>query len=49
MLLRLDILLIIGTSLRIYGVKRLVKDFAKVIYKRAGKVVFINLTELAKS
>jgi len=38
-----------GTSLRIYGVKRLVKDFAKVIYKRAGKVIFINLTEPAKS
>jgi len=38
-----------GTSLKTYGVKRLVKDFTKVIYKRAGKVVFINLIELAKS
>ena len=49
MLLRPDILLIIGTSLRTHGVKRLVKDFAKVIHKRAGKVIFVNLTELAES
>lgn len=48
-LLRPDILLIMGTSLRTHGVKRLVKDFAKAIHKRAGKVVFVNLTEPAVS
>jgi len=48
-LLRPDVLLIMGTSLRTHGVKRLVKDFAKVIHKRAGKVVFVNLTEPAES
>ncbi|KAK4139048.1 NAD-dependent histone deacetylase HST3 [Dichotomopilus funicola] len=31
-----------------HGVKHLVKDFAKIIHKRAGKVVFVNLTEPAR-
>ncbi|KAK0709014.1 DHS-like NAD/FAD-binding domain-containing protein [Lasiosphaeria miniovina] len=42
LLLRPDVLLILGTSLTTHGVKRLVKDFAKVIHKRAGKVVFVT-------
>ncbi|KAK4095786.1 DHS-like NAD/FAD-binding domain-containing protein [Parathielavia hyrcaniae] len=49
LLLRPDVLLIMGTSLTTHGVKNLVRDFAKVIHKRAGKVVFVNLTEPAKS
>jgi len=50
LLLRPDVLLIMGTSLATRGVQQLVKDFAKVIHKRAaGKVVFVNLTEPAKS
>jgi len=32
-----------------YGVKHLVKDFAKIFHKRAGKVVFVNLTEPARN
>jgi NAD-dependent histone deacetylase SIR2 len=48
--LRPDVLLIIGTSLTTHGVQRLIRDFSKVIHKRrAGKVVFVNLTEPAKS
>ena len=48
--LRPDVLLIMGTSLATYRVQLLIRDFAKIIYKRrAGKVVFINLTEPAKS
>jgi NAD-dependent histone deacetylase SIR2 len=48
--LRPDVLLIMGTSLATQGVKLLVRDFARVIHeKRAGKVVFVNLTEPAKS
>jgi NAD-dependent histone deacetylase SIR2 len=42
-------LLIMGTSLKTDGVKFLVKDFAKVVHERAGKVVFVNLTEPSKS
>lgn len=39
-----------GTSLATHGVQLLVRDFAKVIHeRRAGKVVFMNLTEPAKS
>ncbi|KAL2015242.1 hypothetical protein VTK56DRAFT_6038 [Thermocarpiscus australiensis] len=47
---RPDVLLIMGTSLATHGVQLLIKDFARVIHKkRAGKVVFVNLTEPAKS
>lgn len=47
--LRLDVFLIMGTSLATDGVRRL-RDFAEVIYKRrVGKVVFVNLTKPAKS
>lgn len=45
-----DVLLIMGTSLATYGVQLLVRDFAKAVHERpAGKVVFVNLTEPAKS
>ncbi|KAM7188965.1 DHS-like NAD/FAD-binding domain containing protein [Rhypophila sp. PSN 637] len=48
--LRLDVFLIMGTSLTTYGVRNLIKDFAEVVHKRrGGKVVFVNLTEPAKS
>ncbi|KAM7209934.1 DHS-like NAD/FAD-binding domain containing protein [Rhypophila decipiens] len=48
--LRLDLFLIMGTSLATHGVRRLIKDFAEVIHKRrVGKVVFVNLTKPAKS
>lgn len=48
--LRPDVLLIMGTSLATHGVQLLIRDFAKVIHKRrAGKVVFVNRTEPAKS
>lgn len=45
-----DVLLIMGTSLATHGVQLLIKDFARVIHRRrTGKVVFVNLTEPAKS
>ena len=48
--LRPDVLLIMGTSLVTHGVQLLIRDFGRVIHeKRAGKVVFVNPTELAKS
>ncbi|KAM7191173.1 DHS-like NAD/FAD-binding domain containing protein, partial [Rhypophila sp. PSN 637] len=47
---RLDVFLIMGTSLTTYGVRNLIRDFAEVIHKRqVGKVLFVNLTEPAKS
>jgi NAD-dependent SIR2 family protein deacetylase len=40
----LDLLLIFGTSLRTFGSKRLVSDFAKLVHENQGIVVFINKT-----
>ncbi|KAI0165317.1 DHS-like NAD/FAD-binding domain-containing protein [Hypoxylon sp. FL1284] len=39
-----DLLLVLGTRLRIPGVKDMVKEFARVIHARGGLVVYINLT-----
>jgi NAD-dependent histone deacetylase SIR2 len=41
---RPDCLIIAGTSLKIAGLKRLVKDFAKQVHAAGGKVLFLNLT-----
>ena len=42
-----EVLLILGTSLRVHGLKILVKEFAKSVHARAGKkgkVIFVNRT-----
>ncbi|EPQ60379.1 DHS-like NAD/FAD-binding domain-containing protein [Gloeophyllum trabeum ATCC 11539] len=49
-----DLLIIMGTSLKVHGFKKLVKDFARVVHSHcetpwtpspwAGKVVFVNKT-----
>ncbi|KAL9128912.1 MAG: hypothetical protein Q9217_002502 [Psora testacea] len=47
-----DLLLILGTSLHVHGLKVIVKEFAKSIHARAagkGKVVFVNLSRPAES
>ena len=45
-----DLLIIMGTSLKVHGLKVLVKEFAKAVHqKRNGKVVFVNLTKPASS
>jgi len=42
-----DLLIVIGTSLKVYGIKNLVKRLANVVHSRKnGKVIFINKTEL---
>ncbi|KAM7207798.1 hypothetical protein V8F20_001840 [Naviculisporaceae sp. PSN 640] len=40
-----DMLLILGTSLRVHGMKTLVREFAKTVHDRGGKVVFVNYTK----
>lgn len=40
-----DMLLILGTSLRVHGLKTLVREFAKTVHDRGGKVVFVNFTK----
>ena len=47
-----DLLLILGTSLHVHGLKKLVKEFAKCVHARAGgkgKVIFVNLSKPAES
>jgi NAD-dependent SIR2 family protein deacetylase len=47
--LALDVMLIMGTSLRVHGLKVMVKEFAKAIHARGGKVVFVNRTRPSES
>lgn len=44
-----DLLLIMGTSLKVHGLKILVKEFAKAVHSRKGKVIFVNLSRPAES
>ncbi|KAL7629810.1 NAD-dependent deacetylase hst3 [Parahypoxylon ruwenzoriense] len=44
-----DLLLILGTSLKVHGLKVMVKEFAKAVHSKGGKVVFINLTKPSES
>lgn len=37
-----------GTSLKVHGLKRLVKDFARVVHEKKGVVVFVNATPPSK-
>lgn len=44
-----DLLLILGTSLRVHGLKVMVREFANTIHNRGGKVVFVNFTKPPES
>lgn len=47
-----DLLLILGTSLHVHGLKILVKEFAKAVHARPaakGKVIFVNMTRPSES
>lgn len=46
---RPDLLIIAGTSLKVIGIKRLVRNAAKVVHERGGIVVYINRTLPAAS
>lgn len=46
--MRCDLLLIMGTSLKVDGVKKLVRSLSKAIRERGGKVIFVNKTPLSK-
>lgn len=43
-----DLLIIMGTSLKVDGVKKLVKSLATSIHAKGGKVIFVNKTSLSK-
>lgn len=44
-----DLLLILGTSLKVHGLKVLVRQFAKAVHSKGGKVVFVNFTKPSES
>ncbi|KAJ4124879.1 NAD-dependent deacetylase hst3 [Fusarium equiseti] len=44
-----DLLLILGTSLRVHGLKVMVREFAKAVHAKGGKVVFVNYTKPPES
>lgn len=45
-----DMLIIMGTSLKVHGLKTVVREFAKAVHnKKDGKVIFINFTKPAES
>ncbi|KAK3938704.1 NAD-dependent histone deacetylase HST3 [Diplogelasinospora grovesii] len=44
-----DMLLILGTSMRVHGLKVLIREFAKAVHDRGGKVVFVNFTKPPES
>jgi NAD-dependent histone deacetylase SIR2 len=43
-----ELLLIMGTSLKVHGFKALVKDFAKSVHAKGGIVVYVNATAPSK-
>ncbi|KAB5540263.1 hypothetical protein GE09DRAFT_1192039 [Coniochaeta sp. 2T2.1] len=40
-----DMLLILGTSLRVHSLKTVVREFAKTVHSKGGSVVFVNFTK----
>ncbi|KAL7273541.1 NAD-dependent deacetylase hst3 [Rhizina undulata] len=44
-----DLLIILGTSLKVHGLKRIVREFSKAIHSRGGKVIYVNNTAAAQS
>ena len=39
-----DLLLVLGTSLKVDGPKRLLRQFARSIHQQGGKVIYVNLS-----
>ncbi|KAG9232859.1 hypothetical protein BJ875DRAFT_64908 [Amylocarpus encephaloides] len=44
-----DVLLIIGTSLKVHGLKIMVREFAKAVHAKGGSVIFVNRTKPPES
>jgi hypothetical protein len=46
---KLDLMIVFGTSLKVHGIKKLVKNLAKSVHANKGTVIFVNKNELGKS
>lgn len=44
-----DMLIIVGTSLKVAGIRKLVKDMARAVREKDGLVVFVNATGVSSS
>jgi NAD-dependent SIR2 family protein deacetylase len=44
-----EVLLIMGTSLKVHGLKVMVKEFAKAVHTKGGKVILVNRTKPPES
>jgi NAD-dependent SIR2 family protein deacetylase len=44
-----NFMLILGTSLKVHGLKVIVREFAKAVHSKGGKVVFVNFTMVPQS
>jgi NAD-dependent SIR2 family protein deacetylase len=44
-----DLMLVLGTSLKVHGLKVMVREFARAVHQKGGKVVFINFTKPSES
>ncbi|ODQ67300.1 NAD-dependent deacetylase HST3, partial [Nadsonia fulvescens var. elongata DSM 6958] len=44
-----DCMIILGTSLKVHGIKKLVRDAAQRVKDKGGLVIFVNKTEVSKS
>lgn len=45
-----DLLIIMGTSLKVHGLQKVVRDFAKVVHnQKNGRVIFVNRTRPSES
>lgn len=48
MAMKCDLVLIMGTSLKVDGVKKLIRSLCKNVHERGGKVIFVNKTPISK-
>ncbi|KPI41783.1 NAD-dependent histone deacetylase HST3 [Cyphellophora attinorum] len=45
-----DVLIIMGTSLKVFGLQKIIREFAKAVHgQKKGKVIFVNRTRPAES
>lgn len=45
-----DVLIIMGTSLKVFGLQKIIREFAKAVHAtKKGKVIFVNRTKPAES
>ncbi|KAH8747988.1 hypothetical protein F5883DRAFT_436839, partial [Diaporthe sp. PMI_573] len=40
-----DLLLVLGTSLKVYGLKTVFREFTRKIHGQGGKIIYINLSK----